>query len=36
MEIIECLVVAGFSAVLAQWLNDKYELGGYFSDESLS
>lgn len=35
MEIISCLVVSGFTAVLAQWLNDKYELGGYLSDESL-
>lgn len=34
MEIIACLVVAGFSAGIAQWVNDKFELGGYMKDES--
>ena len=33
--IIECLMIAAAAAAVTQYVNDKYELGGYIKDEQL-
>ncbi len=34
--IISCLAIAAVAAVLTQWVNDKFDLGGYMSDDQLA
>ena len=31
-----CLFIAAIASAVTQWVNDKFELGGYMSDDQLA